>query len=443
MTKISAATDAGTLLATDKIPVARSGSTSTYAATMAEVAAYVGAGPAGATGPTGATGPAGATGATGLAGATGATGAAGATGLAGPTGATGAASTVPGPTGPTGSIGPTGATGAAGTAGATGATGPAGATGAAGPTGATGAAGATYSLPTASTSVLGGLMVDGTSVTMTAGVLSAVGGGGGVGATGATGATGAAGVAGPTGPTGATGAAGAAGATGPTGAAGAAGPTGATGAAGTIGPTGATGAASTVAGPTGPAGPTGATGATGATYTLPAATSTTLGGVKPDGTTLSNTAGAIAVAYGTTATTAAVGNDTRITGALSTTTAASTYAPLTSLPSKGVSITLGWGGALATAAGTYLFTGTAPFAFTISSLDANVGGASGTITATVRNAGATCGGLSALSITSSTKTNFAASGSNLSVSAGAVVDVVITISGTPSGGYLVLNGARP
>jgi hypothetical protein len=53
----------------------------------------------------------------------------------------------------------------------------------------------------------------------------------------------------------------------------------------------------------------------GSSYTLPAATSSTLGGVKPDGTTITNTAGAISVTYGTGANTAAQGNDSRITGA--------------------------------------------------------------------------------------------------------------------------------
>jgi hypothetical protein len=50
-------------------------------------------------------------------------------------------------------------------------------------------------------------------------------------------------------------------------------------------------------------------------YTLPAATSSILGGVKPDGTTIANSSGAISVAYGTAANTAAQGNDSRITGA--------------------------------------------------------------------------------------------------------------------------------
>ena len=67
----------------------------------------------------------------------------------------------------------------------------------------------------------------------------------------------------------------------------------------------------------------------GGSYTLPAATTTTLGGViTPASNGLTNSAGSIAVAYGTTATTAAVGNDARITGALQSTVAATTYAPI-------------------------------------------------------------------------------------------------------------------
>ncbi len=65
-------------------------------------------------------------------------------------------------------------------------------------------------------------------------------------------------------------------------------------------------------------------------YTLPTATATVLGGVKPDGTTLTNTSGALSVTYGTVANTAAQGNDTRIVGALQQSTAATTYAPLAS-----------------------------------------------------------------------------------------------------------------
>ena len=155
-------------------------------------------GPQGSAGPQGPAGPAGATGAQGPAGPTGAQGVQGAPGATGPQGATGAASTVPGPAGPQGAKGDTGALGPQGVAGAPGATGPTGppgadstvpgpqgpagptgATGPQGPTGATGATGpqgppGTATLPIASTTVLGGVMVDGTTITVTPeGVISA------------------------------------------------------------------------------------------------------------------------------------------------------------------------------------------------------------------------------------------------------------------------------
>ena len=60
-------------------------------------------------------------------------------------------------------------------------------------------------------------------------------------------------------------------------------------------------------------------------YTLPAATASTLGGVRPDGMTIANSSGGISVVFGTVANTAAQGNDSRITGALPAATAASTY----------------------------------------------------------------------------------------------------------------------
>ncbi len=130
-------------------------------------------GPAGATGPS-VTGPTGAS-----SSVTGPTGVAGPTGI-GATGPTGAASTEQGPTGPTG-VGATGPTGAASTA--QGPTGPTG-VGATGPTGAASTvtgptgAGGSYTLPTASDTVLGGIKV-GANLTITDGVLSATGGGGG------------------------------------------------------------------------------------------------------------------------------------------------------------------------------------------------------------------------------------------------------------------------
>jgi hypothetical protein len=100
------------------------------------------------------------------------TGATGATGAQGPAGATGAQ----GAQGPQGDTGATGATGPQGPAGATGATGPQGSKGDTGATGAQGPAGETYTLPTASSSVLGGVKV-GSGLSISSGVLSATGGG--------------------------------------------------------------------------------------------------------------------------------------------------------------------------------------------------------------------------------------------------------------------------
>ena len=57
-------------------------------------------------------------------------------------------------------------------------------------------------------------------------------------------------------------------------------------------------------------------GAFATAYTLPTATSSSLGGVKPDGTTLNNSSGAISVAYGSAVNTAAQGNDTRFPAAV-------------------------------------------------------------------------------------------------------------------------------
>lgn len=84
---------------------------------------------------------------------------------------------------------------------------------------------------------------------------------------------------GPTGPLGPTGAQGEQGPTGAQGVQGEQGPTGPQGDMGPTGPAGLDGADSTVAGPTGPQGLIGPTGPSGPSYTLPAATTSTLGGV--------------------------------------------------------------------------------------------------------------------------------------------------------------------
>ena len=127
----------------------------------------------GDTGETGLQGPAGGPkGDTGTQGLVGPTGPAGATGPKGDTGTQG----LVGPTGPAGATGPTGDTG---TQGLVGPTGPAGATGTQGVVGPTGPKGdtGTYVLTTATTSVLGGVKIDGTSITINNGVISSTGGG--------------------------------------------------------------------------------------------------------------------------------------------------------------------------------------------------------------------------------------------------------------------------
>lgn len=107
-----------------------------------------------------------------------------------------------------------------------------------------------------------------------------------------------------------------------------------------------------------------------------------------------------------------------------------------------MALTLNWGGGMPVSAGTYVFAGTAAYAFVIGSLDASVGSAGGTITANVRNAGNSVGGLGAAAITLAGKTNFPASAANALVTAGATVDVVLALTGSPAGAFLSLNGTK-
>jgi hypothetical protein len=110
-------------------------------------------------------------------------------------------------------------------------------------------------------------------------------------------------------------------------------------------------------------------------------------------------------------------------------------------PAAGLSLTLSWGSQVVSA-GTFVFTGTAAYPFVIGSLDASVGYGGGTITANVRNAGSSVGGLGAAAITLAAKTNFPASGAHTIVPTGATVDVVLALTGTPVGAFLSLNGTK-
>jgi hypothetical protein len=129
-------------------------------------------GPQGIPGNVGAQGPIGPTGAPGTAGSTGTQGVAGPQGIQGPKGDTGTQGLV-GPTGPRGNTGTQGVAGPQGIQGPKGDTGTHGVVGPTGPKGDTG----TYVLTTATTSVLGGVKIDGTSITINNGVISSTGGG--------------------------------------------------------------------------------------------------------------------------------------------------------------------------------------------------------------------------------------------------------------------------
>ena len=124
-------------------------------------------------GNTGLQGPQGEQGAKGDKGDTGETGLQGPAG--GPKGDTGTQGLV-GPTGPAGATGSKGDTGTQGLVGPTGPKGDTGTQGVVGPTGPKGDT-STYVLTTATTSVLGGVKIDGTSITINNGVISSTGGG--------------------------------------------------------------------------------------------------------------------------------------------------------------------------------------------------------------------------------------------------------------------------
>jgi hypothetical protein len=92
--------------------------------------------------------------------------------------------------------------------------------------------------------------------------------------------------------------------------------------------------------------------------------------------------------------------------------------------------------------GTITVSRKAPFALTINSLDYEVGSAGGSFTVAVKIAGTNVTGLSAVAVSSSTSANAAASAAN-SVSAGQAITIVISsVSGSPTGANLQINGTR-
>lgn len=108
-----------------------------------------------------------------------------------------------------------------------------------------------------------------------------------------------------------------------------------------------------------------------------------------------------------------------------------------------IAITINWPAGLQVANGTYILSGTAPYAFNITSIDAGVGTAGGSFTVRVRNDGMTAGDLGSVTVNAAQKTRTFASGNNNTVNIGAQVDVVISvITGLPADSFLVINGIR-
>lgn len=103
-------------------------------------------------------------------------------------------------------------------------------------------------------------------------------------------------------------------------------------------------------------------------------------------------------------------------------------------------ITLNWGGGAIVSTGTYLFVGSAPYAFNILSFDASVGSAGGVVIASVLNQNQPVAGLTNMTIASAGKVRFTAGSSNAAVPANAMVAVAVRVAaGTPTDTFFCLN----
>lgn len=93
-------------------------------------------------------------------------------------------------------------------------------------------------------------------------------------------------------------------------------------------------------------------------------------------------------------------------------------------------------------AGTYALADEAPFPIALTTLRYQVGSAAGSFTVTVNNGGTAVAGMSAVAVSSATRTTAAGTG-NLAVAAGARLEIVISaVTGTPAGAALTLNFTR-
>jgi hypothetical protein len=114
-------------------------------------------------------------------------------------------------------------------------------------------------------------------------------------------------------------------------------------------------------------------------------------------------------------------------------------------PPRPVSVTLNWP-AIPVANGTYILSATLPYALTVTSIDAAIGSAGGSIQAQFRANGVTIGNLSGVAVSAPTKTNtlaVAQPSNPVTIGVGSTIDVVVTVTGgTPIDAYLCLNGLR-
>lgn len=154
-----------------------------------------------------------------------------------------------------------------------------------------------------------------------------------------------------------------------------------------------------------------------------------------------NAAFSVAYANAAAANAAALQAQATANAALTTATSAQTLATTTAGQIGPLAITVSWPG-LAVSAATYVLCGTAPYSFTITSLDIALGASGGSVSLTVHNDGIAVSGLSGLASSASNKTRYPATGNNL-VAPGAIVDIAIVVTaGSPTDSYITLNGTR-
>lgn len=147
-----------------------------------------------------------------------------------------------------------------------------------------------------------------------------------------------------------------------------------------------------------------------------------------------------AVTVATSANTNASAANNTANNANNTANAASALATQTQQNLAPVAITVNWPN-IPVVGGTYVLTGTAPYGFTVTSADASIGSAGGSMIVGFKNGPHPI--QFSFTLTQFTKTNFPATGPFLTVNPGTTVSLSITVaSGAPADAYVTLNGTR-